>query len=393
MTSQAFDTGIPSMQPPNMAIQSTETVRPADTRVFTMSCWALGLIVLLQFWIGAMALADRFHQAARPRIVEREVVRHVFVSPPGPSTNRTATPEIRSRPPVPASPATTAPTETRPSAIPEVLPVPTPLDAPPIADPRCERLVSEARETRVAGDMARTINKLEEALGISPMEPAVLFELGMIHEQMGIFDKAADYYQQVFELGTSGAGSLYQAAASKLRDGFANPADNIGKLSLGRVRIFQPVDKSSGETVILTIPVQKAPSFEADTDQIEVSVVFFNKTNKGEIIQLEEPSWVKEQWVSLPFDWLGGEEQLRMIYTIPPQDIQTEHLFGTRSYCGQVVTLRYHGEILDVQAWPRDLAGRLPAAPEHATQSELFPDFLDTPPPDFDGGVLPPIQE
>jgi hypothetical protein len=242
--------------------------------------------------------------------------------------------------------------------------------------------------------MGRAIMKLEEAMGITRTEPAVLYELGMVHEQMGIFDKASDYYQKVFELGTSQAGSYYPLAAAKLRDGFEQPADMIGKLSLGRVQIFPVPDKRNGETVLLTIPVQKAPSFEADADQIEVSVVFFNRTNQGEIVQLEDESWVKQKWITMPFEWAGGEEQLRMNYTIPPLDVQTEHLFGSRTYYGQVVTLRYKGEILDVQAWPRDLAGRLPGAPATAQQDQLFPDFLDMLPPDFDPdlGVLPPNE-
>ena len=60
------------------------------------------------------------------------------------------------------------------------------------------------------------------------------------------------------------------------------------------------------------------------------------------------------------FDWAGGEESLRMNYVIPSQDSQTEHLFGARTYYGQVVSLLYKGEILDVQAWPRDLAAKIP---------------------------------
>jgi tetratricopeptide (TPR) repeat protein len=243
--------------------------------------------------------------------------------------------------------------------------------------------------------MVKAIVKLEEALGQLPQEPAVLHELGVVHEQMGVYDKASEYYQKVFELGTSGAGTYYETAAAKLRDGFENPADHIGRLSLGRVRIFQSPDQSNGQTVILTIPIQKAPSFEAQDDLLEVKVNFFNRTTKGDIIQLEDESWVRKQWVSLPFDWSSGEELLRMTYTIPRQDQQTEHLFGIRSYYGQVVSLSYQGEILDVQAWPRDLAARLPGTPASASNNNQLPDFLDLPPPDFDPdlGVLPPLPE
>lgn len=360
-----------------------------DTRVFVMASWALGLIAFSQIWIAGMALMQRFQQASRPQTIEKEVIRHIVVRVPADSTETMKESAIVSRPPM----AVTRPLAT--TTIDEPLPTPRPLDTPIIADPRCERLVREAREARVAGDMGKAIVKLEEALGEVPQEPAVLFELGIVHEQMGVFDHASGYYQKVFELGTSGAGTYYEAAANKLRDGFENPADNIGRLSLGRVRIFESPDKSNGQTVLLTIPVQKAPSFEVNPDDLSISVVFFNRTSKGDIIQLEDPSWVREKWVSLPFDWSGSEELLRMTYTIPPQDQQTEHLFGARSYHGQVVSLTYQGEILDVQAWPRDLAARLPGTPASANNNNQFPDFLDLPPPDFDPdlGVLPPLPE
>ena len=80
----------------------------------------------------------------------------------------------------------------------------------------------------------------------------------------------------------------------------------------------------------------------------------------------------------------GGEESLRMTYTIPPQDNQTEHLFGERTYYGQVVSLLYKNEVLDVQAWPRDLAARIPRSPTTAPGDTLLPEFQDKLPPDFD---------
>jgi hypothetical protein len=265
------------------------------------------------------------------------------------------------------------------------LPAPTPVAPPPIAAPRTERLVNEARMARVAGDMGRAIVKLEEAQSQSPEDPSVQYELGLVHEQMGVFDLASAHYEKVFQMGVSGAGSLYELAAAKLRDGFEQPADMLGKLSLGRVRIFNNPNHDGGQRVILTIPVQKGPASEINVADLAVSVVFFNRTSKGEIIQLEDKSWVTEQWVTLPFDWTGGEESLRMTYTIPSQDNQTEHLFGGRSYYGQVVSLLYKDEVLDVQAWPRDLAARIPKPPAAAGPADTMPpEFQDKLPPDFD---------
>ncbi|RYD39379.1 MAG: tetratricopeptide repeat protein [Verrucomicrobiaceae bacterium] len=274
------------------------------------------------------------------------------------------------------------------------MPPPTPVAPPAVADPRSERMITEARKARVAGDMDQAILKLENALTQSPDDPTVHYELGLVHEQMGVFDVAAAHYEKVFQMGASEAGALYERAAGKLRDGFQDEQVPLGKLSLGRVRIFKDPNAEEGQRVILTIPVQKAPGEDLELDQISVTVLFFNRNSQGEILQLEDKSWVTEQWVTLPFDFAGGEENLRMTYVIPTQDIQQERLFGDRTYYGQVVSLQYKGQVLDVQAWPRDLAARIPQQSGNAPGGDqMLPEFQDTLPSDIDPNypLLPPL--
>jgi len=336
-------------------------------------------MAFVELLVAGMALATRFEESRAVRVVEKEVIKPVIMRVPMAQTE----PSVVARPPV-ALPKL----EETPKPAPTTQPAP--LNLPQVADPRSERLVKEAREARVAGDMGRAIVKLEEALGASPDDPSVRYELGLVHEQMGVYDIAASHYEKVFKMGISGAGSLYEMAATKLRDGFETPGAMLGKLSLGRVRIFNDPTHADGQRVVLTIPVQKSPADEIDVAEIAVSVIFFNRTGKGDVVQLEDKSWVKEQWVTLPFDWAGGEESLRMTYMIPRQDQQTEHLFGSRAYYGQVVSLTYKNEVLDVQAWPRDLAARIPRPA--GSDNLLPPEFQNSLPPDFDPelGVLPP---
>lgn len=339
-------------------------------------------MALLQLLVAGLALATRFEENRQVRVVEKEVFKPVVVQVPAPAESAVA-----------AAPAAPAVVSRPPIAAPEPPPEPTPVTTPAIAAPRAERLVSEARVARVAGDMGRAIVKLEEALSQSPDDPSVHYELGLVHEQMGVFDTASAHYEKVFQMGVSGAGSLYEKAAAKLRDGFEQPADMLGKLALGRVQIFNDPNHDGGQRVILTIPVQKGPAEEIAVSEIAVSVIFFNRTSKGEIVQLEDKSWVTERWVTLPFDWAGGEESLRMSYTIPSQDNQTTHLFGGNSYYGQVVSLLYKDEVLDVQAWPRDLAARIPKPSATGPGGTMLPEFQDTLPLDFDPalGVLPAL--
>ncbi len=353
-------------------------------RVFALACCALGLIAFSQLLIAGMALATRLEDSQKIRIVERVVEKPLPYPIPVPPTLLGAEPNATRAPNITLSPAPNSNSITSPS-----IPEPKQLATPAIADPRAERLVNEARTARVAGDMGMAIVKLEEALKQSPNEPNALYELGLVHELMGVYDQASIYFERVFQLGVTGAGELYKAAAAKLRDGFEQPGEMRGKIALGRVRIFNDPNAAGGKRAVLSIPVLKAPDQEVNASDIEVSVTFFNKASNGKISQLEDESWVAANWVTLPFDWSAGEETLQVNYQIPKRDGQTTHLFGEIDYYGQVATLSYKGEILDVQAWPRDLAARI-GQPSPTTESpNSFPEFLDqnSLPPNFDPDI------
>jgi len=347
--------------------------------VFAIACWVLSLVVFSQLLIASLALATRFEKSQAVKTVIKEVPKLVAVRIPAPALepDQSSSSSVVSRPPI-SQPAASLP-----------LPPPTPLASPTVADPRAEQLLKEARQARVASDMMRAILKLEEALTHAPDDPNLHYELALVHEQMGIFDTAATHYQKVFQMGIAGAGSLYGLAAGKLRDGFEQPNAMIGKLSLGRINTFNDAKNAAGQRVTLTIPIQKTPGESVDASKVAVEVLFYNRTDKGEIHQLEVQSWATEQWTSPPINWEDGEETLRIIYTIPPQDTQTDHLFGELSYYGQVILLRYDHEILDIQAWPRHLAAKIP--PPAAPQSESdFPNSL-LPEFDPDAQLLPPM--
>lgn len=352
---------------------------------FGIALCLLGLMALAQLVVAGMALAVRFKQGQTVKIVEKQVIREVRVEVP------VAAPQVTSEP----QQGSTASSSHLTAAPPQAPLPPNPLIEPQVSDPAAARLLNEAREARVAGDMGKAVVKLEQALKDAPGEPAVIYEMALVHEQMGIYDRAAAHYEEVFRMGMSGAGALYPMAAAKLRDGFSQPTDLLGKLSLGRVGIFKNPEPPQAEEVILTIPVQKSPSGEVEMDGIEVEVRFFNRTARGEIKELVDPSWVSNRWISLPFDWAGGEEHLRMTYSIPERDIATTHLFGELSYYGQVVTLSYQGEVLDVQAWPRDLAARITRQPDTGFGELPVPEFQDSLPSDFDPSLplLPSLNE
>ncbi len=360
---------------------SEAALRSGPNLCFRLSCWVLGLVAFVQLLVAGVALAIRF-EASREVVVEEKIVTKLV---------NIATPaEAPAAPVVALPPAPELPAE-------EPLPAAQPLDAPPIADPVVERLVTEAREARVAEDMGKAIVKLEEARTKDPGEPNVHFELGMVYETMAAFDpaladKAAEAYQEVFKMGTTKAGALYPLAARKLRDGISMPADMRGKLALGRTRIFRDDDFEGGERIILTIPVRAAPGHEPKPQDFFIEVPFFDETAQGEIVpalpEANAAAQATVTWPTAPIDWLGGEEAMRVTYTIPRAAPSDEHLFGRRKYYGQVVELTYKNELIDSQAWPRHLASRSRVEPAAGQDPVFLEEDLS-----FDGSLLPPLDD
>lgn len=324
---------------------------------FRISCWLLAIMAFAQLVIAAVSLAMRFElsQQQQPQQRNTENLPKVAVNEPRPAL------------PIPPKKAPTPP------PIPDVVapltqpvnPTPLPparsLTMPAIGDPVTEKLWKEAKTARLAEDMMTAITKLEQALQHSPKQPQILFELGLCHEDMGIYDRAKQYYHQVFQLGTTTAGQLYLQSAEKLKSGFEQPQDKINRLVLGRIRVFQDPHHRDGEKIILTIPVQCPPSEKIEGRDLEVRVNFFEELGPQKEVHPADTSQGKVEylWTTEPLDWTTGEELLQVSYTTAPLDAQQAHLFGKKKYHGQVVELLYKGQLIDAQAWPRILAHKL----------------------------------
>lgn len=334
----------------------------SPTLIFRISCWLIAVTAFAQLIVSGVALAMRVENARTVKVVEKIV-------PAAPQVVINRPPDPTTAAPRPASVPTPAPIE---QVVTAPLPPPRPLDTPEIADPVTEKLIKEAKAARLAEDMMSAITKLGQALQSSPGEANALYEMGLCHEAMGIYDRARQYYYQVYQLGTTGAGRLYVQAADKLEQGFEQPQDKINRIVLGRVRVFKDPRAKEGEKVIITIPVQSIPGEQIDGRDLEVSVNFFDEAGARKEISAADTTHckVESKWITDPLDWSSGEELLQVSYTIPLQNQQDEHLFGDKHYYGQVVELSYKGELIDAQAWPRILAHKM-------NKPDAAPVFLD----------------
>lgn len=367
-------------------MSSVSSPAPSRLQVSQIGYWVLGLIAFTELLAVGVALGVGQQQTGAPSIVERVE----YITLPVGTAPRGSAPQMLS--PTPEELTGVVAAELAPPRYPSLsAPVPrtVPLQTPPIADPIVERLVLEAQEARVADDMRSAIVKLEDAAQIAPEEPNVLYQFAQVFEAMGVYDKAEDYYQKVFELGALGAGNLYELAAYKMSHGFLLAEQMQGKLALGRVRQFFDKRVQVGERVILTVPVLAAPNQQINPDLIEVSVSFYDKL-QNEVVPASKRNMPETKWVTGSIDWLdgAGEELLQVTYYIPEGTRQELHLFGQRTYFGHLVELSYQGELVDSQAWPRTLARKVNAR----DQDPLFlpEEFL---PPDMnrDYPLLPPL--
>ncbi len=358
-----------------MQAQPTHAPVAPRTNVFQLSCWVLALLAFVELLSAGLALAARMESTRQVRVVEREVTKFVPMPMAAAAAPEAMKPSasIVAKPPQPEEASAPAQVQARPLA------------TPAIADPMVEKLVMEARKARVAADMVQAITKLEEAQSREPNDPNVEYELGLVHEAMEVFETASEHYQNVMNMGATKAGALYPLAAAKLRDGIKDAADMRSQLTLGRTRIFKDVNYEDGERVVLTIPVQAAPGTNIGPDDFDVKVWFFDIIRGKEIVPTTAETSIREfKWVSGAIDWAGGEELLRVTYIIPHRDVQDEHLFGQRVYYGQSVELNYKNKMIDLQAWPRDLAART----QKPVQAQ--PGLPDAPPEFLDKDTLPP---
>jgi hypothetical protein len=348
------------------------------------------MIAFTQLLVAGVGLAGRIHQAQQVQVVEKVVTKVITVAAPAPPPPITVAPPGAALPP-PLPLAQTTP-----------LPPPRAIQTPAIADPQVERLVNEARKARIAGDFGAAIMKLDQARDIAPREPNTLYEQGLVFEDMAaadprLADQAADAFQEVYKLGVTGAGSLYQMAGRKLSEGIQLPDAMRGQLSLGRPRIFKDDDYREGERVVVTVPIRSAPGAEIVANKIETMVQFYDSTPKDGIQPAGTLCQHEEKWVTAPVDFADGEELLQVTYILPTPTEQQVHLFGKRKYYGQVVTLIYNGEVIDSYAWPRHLASQSSIAAAQQQQQQVQP--MDDPSmaPDFlreedivdQGSVLP----
>lgn len=363
------------------------SIRPT----FGVACWILAMLAFVQVITVGTALAVR-----GGRSVQTQTPHPVAPTVLGPIEARSVEQILADlahstpvTPPAPGHQAAHAPLRVQPSAsTPRVASV-TPVSPVPseIANPRVERLVQEARNLHLEGDMMRAMLKLDEAARIDPAECAVIYQKGILFEDMGVFTRAADQYQQIQQMGLMKAGAYFNLAAKKLTKGMDTASVRRSTIAIGPMKVNKGSELDRGHRIEVAVTLLARPDHIIQSDDVEVQVHFYDKVNGGDIQKAASNAKIDPSWSDAKVDWrdAGNEETLRVSYTIPTGDLAEEHLLGRREFYGYVVELLYKGEVVDQQAYPRRLHSIHAGKMTPVYQDDLGMPWL----PGEDDGLLP----
>ncbi|MDG1358748.1 MAG: hypothetical protein P8P36_11205 [Akkermansiaceae bacterium] len=225
-----------------------------------------------------------------------------------------------------------------------------------IANPVVEKLIAESRAHQLDGDMMRAMLKLDEAARRDPSEAAVIYNKGLLYEEMGLYTQAADQYQQVQQMGIV-AGTFFKLSAKKLTKGMDAAHAHRPIISIGPMNVRRNNSARADKQVDVAITILARPDKSINPSDVSVQVHFYDKLDGGEIKKARDHAKISDGKWDDKVDWKGAshEETVNISYTIPEEDLAQAHLFGQREFFGYVVELYYQNKVIDQQASPRRL--------------------------------------
>ena len=301
-----------------------------------------------------------------------------------------------------------------PSAPPVALPVTSAapqLAAPTTVSSEIDRLTKQAQAARETGDTVNAIARLQDAAQRDPKNAEVLAEMAMIYESTQNFDKSAETWRRVQEIGPS-AGPLYDVADMKLKTGVptsttttvAAPAPTAlaklevpgtrgtvegippgSTLGISDINASETPDPDSETNLMLRITVKKRPNAVIDHTKVKIQVFFYDTVGDNEI-KLTDAD-VSYEWLTPNHDWAdSNNETLAVTYIRPKSKTKTADAdlaaaaaainpakkgkptkatpppeSGARKYLGYIVRVYYNDQLQDKRAEPSRLLTLFPA--------------------------------
>src|ERR1051326_7597110 len=311
-----------------------------------------------------------------------------------------------------------------PAALPSVAPSAPPVAlavtsaAPALTPPTTlasenDRLMKQAQAAREAGDTVNALTRLQDAVQRDPKNTEALAEIAMIYEATQNFERSADTWRRIQEMGPS-AGPLYELADMKLKTGVptsttttttnAAPAPTAvakldvaasrgtlegippnSTLGISDVAVSETPDPDSETNLMLRITVKKRPSAVIDHTKVKIQVFFYDTVGDNDI-KLTDAD-VSYEWLTPNHDWAASNnETLAVTYIRPKSKAKTAESdlaaaaaainpakkgkpmktapppdSTNRKYLGYIVRIYYNDQLQDKRAEPTKLLNLFPA--------------------------------
>ncbi len=237
--------------------------------------------------------------------------------------------------------------------------------------PGAQRMMALALEYRSSGNMQAALRALRDANTLSPNHPRVLSELASTYSQMGLDDKAAEYWRSVYVLGPERAGAFYDLADMAMKGNQIDETTAVETvLSIGEIETIRGPDTAEGERVTLRIPILSRPGSAPDAADMAMLVYFYDTVNGGDFAPTTATT--NEGYVSEPYDWQDGNlEIIEESYFQPVFTEVEKKELGERAYFGYIIELYYRDELQAVVAEPEELMGMKPGEPDAGQLQEI----------------------
>lgn len=307
---------------------------------------------------------------------------------PTPTPTPSATP-VPAETPAQPTPAAT-PTEEQTQAadaeaallasLPKATPTPTRQQA--TLESRIADIVAAARALRDRGDAITAIVRLRSAQTLAPNHTAIISEMAITYEKMGLTEKAMEQWRRIMEMG-EGAGIYYVAAEAKLRVlqmpplaaegtpvlrpvvGSLTPdvaAESQPVLSLGQVGTTDDTGNTQPQRRLkLRVPI-RASQGKIEPRDVVIQVFFYEQLKDGSVVETNAnvtSSWARRMNAEgdvQPVDWSTPEpEVLEVEYAQPEFDPKDPRTRERRNYFGYSVRVYYKGQLNAKSAEPAKL--------------------------------------
>jgi tetratricopeptide (TPR) repeat protein len=288
----------------------------------------------------------------------------------GPDTNKPARPSRSITPPPKPTPLTPGKLS---NAVPQT---------------RFDELIEQGRALRERGDTSSALIRFREAQTLDPRNPLPIAEAARTYEAMAFYEKAAEQWKRIYDMGETAAGSYYIAADARLKqsqtlalmqaqqnsgagtnDAAVSTTNAGATLGIGIISMEEEADADAERKFVLRVPLRAKPRARVEVRDVVIQVLFYDMVDNKDVVQTNAN--VNSRWASTPPDWSDGDTEVLEVEYAQAKVDATDAKREARKYFGYIVRLYYKDELQDSRAEPARLGAQFPAPttlPQETTQ-------------------------